>query len=254
MKKWRETLRGQWGKAFLWEGIALCGTATVLLTALVMPRITPNRLVAIGVALGVDWLVLSPVRWGRRLWYRRLAAGESPDGCGQYAWRHYFSALLWRGWLYLLRGTSLMMVGLPLIVLRQTAAILRTHVPSVMVDGALLACILAAVACLALVPLGIPLLIGWWPLPELMANSGSFWMALRRCYTLMKRRRGKALAFWGRGIGWGLLGLVPLLGLPARIRWHLHRAQWIVVCEAANLPPMRDGVRLYLPHKASEQP
>ena len=247
-------MRGHWGAALLWEGIALCGTAAVWLSALAMPQVTANRWVAVGVACGIDWLLLSPIRLGRRLWYRCLAAGESPDGCGRYAWRHYFSALLWRGWLYLLRGSGLVAIGIPLIVLRQVADILRAHTSSVMVDGALLACLLASVACLAAIPLWIPLLVGWWPLPELMANGGSFWVALGRCRALMKRRRGRALLYWGRGIGWGLLGLIPLLGLPARVGWHLHRARWVTVREAADLPPMRDGVRLYLPHQAARRP
>ncbi len=254
VKKFWETLKGHWHTALLWEGLALCGTLSVIVIALLIPRFLPSAWMAVGIAWGIDWLILSPLRWGRRLWYRRLALGQATEDCAIYAWKHYFSALLWRGWLYLLRGSAILAIGIPLIALDKTAAILRLHASSVMVDGALLACMLAAVALLAAVPLLLRFLVGWWPLPELMADSGSFWMALRRCRTLMRRRRIDAFKWWLCGIGWAMLSLVPLLGLFARMGWHLHRARWIVAREATALPPMRDGVRLYLPHQAPHQP
>lgn len=253
VKRFWTILKGHWGAALLWEGLALCGTLSVIAAALLIPRFLPSAWAAVGIAWGIDWLVLSPLRLGRRLWYRRLALGQATDGCAKYALQHYFSSLLWRGWLYILRSSGVLAVGIPLIILDKTAAVLRSHLSSVMTDGALLACMLAAVAFLAAVPFWLRFLVGWWPLPELMADSGSFWLAAKRCRTLMRRRRVGALKWWLRGIGWALLGLMPLLGLPARIDWHLHRARWIAVREI-NLPPMRDGVRLYLPREVPDHP
>ena len=250
-------LRGRLLPCLVMEGGMLClplAGAVVRLWAERWPETGPWGLPAEWLALGAVLLLdllWSPLRWGRRLWYHRLAKGEEPGGSLGHAFRHSGRALLWRGGSCVCRSVLLTGVLAPTAAALRMAAQLRQMTSTPAVDLALVAClIVAAVSLSLLLPMGLWALFSLWPLAETLAEGGTLRQAWRRRGRLLRGRRGRALGWWCKGAGWLLLCLLPGVGLWASARWQLHRARWLARQEAAVLPPMRDGVRIYIPRSA----
>lgn len=196
-------------------------------------------------------LLFAPFRWGRRIWYHRLAAGEDPRGSFGYALRHSGRALLWRLLICVSRCVVLTVALAPTTFALRTADQLRQLTPTPALDLALLAClVVAAVSCGILLPIGLWSLLSLWPLAETLEDSGSWCQAWRRSRRLLSGRGERALGWWCKGAGWLLLCLIPGVGLWACARWQLHRARWLAQRAEQVLPPMREGVKIYLPRTA----
>lgn len=213
-----------------------------------LPEALPIPLLSAVCAMLVDWL-LSPLRLGRRIWYYRLAAERDPRGSFRYAFRHAGRAYGWRFCLCLCRSALLAALLLPLRLSGRLAAQLRTLSASPAVDLALLSCHLAAAAALLLLlPLAVWLLLSLWPLAEMRTDSGSLFCALSRSFRLLHRRRGEALLVRLRESWRLLLFPVPVIGLLASAKRQWRLSCWIRQRETAVLPPMQEGVRLFIPH------
>ena len=255
--KEKSPLRGRLLPCLVMESGMLCLPLIGAVVRLLAERLPETELwglpmgwVTLGVVLLLD-LLCAPLRWGRRIWYYRLAKGEEPGGSFGYAFRHFGRALLWRGGSCICRSVLLMGALAPTAAALRMAAQLRQMTSTPAVDLALLAClIVAAVSLLLLLPMGLWTLFSLWPLAETLAEGVSLHQAWRRRGRLLQGRRSLALSWWCKGGGWLLLCLLPGVGLWASARWQLHRAQWLVRRQAAVLPPMRDGVRIYIPRSA----
>lgn len=238
------------------EGAVLCITLLTATIRLLLSQLTVGiwqsnawqaLALSFGVALLID-LLCAPLRWGRRLWYYHLAAGEKPDGSLRFAFKHSGRAILWRALVLLCRSVVLAGALTPTAFALHQAAQLRI-LPQPGAAFALLAfLVVGGVAALLLVPAGLWLLMGLWPLAEVLADGGSLWQVCRRTHRLIHGRREEALRWWCKGIGWLLLSLIPLVNFWAAPYWQLHRARFLVHRQAA-LPPVRDGVKIYTSKK-----
>lgn len=194
-------------------------------------------------------LLTAPLRFGRRLFYYRLAAGRDPRGSFRSAFRRAGRAWGWRTAVCLCRSALLAALLLPLHLAAGLAAKLRALAAGPAVDLALLSCHLAAAAALLLLlPLAVWLLLPLMSLAEMRADSGSLLRALSRSCRLMRGRRGQAALLLLRESRWMLLWPLPVIGLYASAERQRRLALWICRREAAVLPPMQEGVRLYIPH------
>ncbi len=217
-----------------------------------VPGGLPSWVLPAAAALLAD-LLTAPLRFGRRLFYYRLAAGRDPRGSFRRAFRHAGRAFGWRVTVCLCRSALLAAALLPLAAAGRLADQLRGMTAAPSVDLALFSCHLAAAAALLLlIPLALWLLLSLMPLAELCADSGGLFRALSRSCRMMRGRRGQAALLRLRESWRLLLSPLPVIGQLASAKRQWQLALWIRRRETAVLPPMQEGVRLYIPHSGGK--